>query len=338
MTQQTSAPLFENWSPEMSLAECVDGVWSPPRTVPCGELSIHPGAMGIQFAQSVFEGCKAFWDGEGDALTFRLQDHHDRIAASCERLRMPLPPRELFLEAIESQVRRKSSWTVPFSSEVLYIRPVLYGDDAHVMPLPSVRNTFVVLTAPLRMFPGRRLSLFAERQFSRAAPGGLGAVKTAASYAHQYFPSLRAREAGCDAVLWMDAETHSYVEEASTMNLFAVLDGKLVTPPLGGTILPGITRRSVLALATERHGWEIVERRIALDELAAAAEAGALTEVFTASTALGMQTVGRIVDDGREIILPPETPRREALQADLLAIQRGEADDPYGWTTRVRVS
>jgi branched-chain amino acid aminotransferase len=294
--------------------------------------------MGIQFGQSVFEGCKAFWDGKREVYIFRLKDHYERFVVSCNRLCMPAPPRDVFFEAVELLAGEKMSWTSPFTSDVLYIRPILYGEDFHVMPLPSSRSTLVVVTAPLRLFATKPLSLFAERNYSRAARGGLGYAKTAANYAHQYLPTQRAKEAGCDAVLWLDADTHSFIEEASTMNIFLLMEGKLVTPELGDTILAGITRRSVIQLAKERLELEVTERPISLEEVAETAERGVLTELFTSSTALGVRPVARIVDTERTIVFPEERPLMQRLQQDLLAVQRGEGPDPWGWRHTVAVA
>ncbi|HIF08295.1 MAG TPA: branched-chain amino acid aminotransferase [Gemmatimonadetes bacterium] len=338
MIEPTPLPIFEDWSPQMGVAQCVGGDWTPTRRVPNGKLPIHPGAMGIQFAQSIFEGCRAFWDGSGPARLFRIDEHYQRLVASCARLRMPVPPAPLFLEAVVNQVKDSASWTSPFSSETLYIRPLIFGEDDHVMPVASVRTTFVVLTAPLRLFPQKPLVLFAEREFSRSAPGGLGHAKTAANYAHQYLPTWRAKEAGCDAVLWLDSSTHERIEEASTMNIFMVIGNDLVTPALEDTVLSGITRRSIIQLARERHGLDVVERTISLTEVIELVGAGNLKEAFTASTALQIRPISRIVDGERVIDFPAETPWTNQLRADLNAIQRGEADDEWGWITSVPVS
>jgi branched-chain amino acid aminotransferase len=321
----------------MGMADCVDSDWTPPRQTACGKLPIHPGAMGIQFGQSVFEGCRAFWNGADPARLFRIDEHYSRLVTSCERLRMPVPPEQLFVEVVVNQLQGATNWSSPFPSETLYIRPVVFGQDDHVMPIPSARTTFVVLTAPLRLFPGKPLVLFAEREFSRAAKGGLGQAKTSANYAHQYLPTWRAKEAGCDAVLWLDAETHERIEEASTMNIFMVIGEELVTPSLQDTILSGITRRSIITLARERHELKVVERPITLTEVAKAIKEGTLTEAFTASTALQIRPIARIVNRERNIDFPQETPWMDRLRRDLDAIQRGAADDEWGWITEVPV-
>ena len=336
-TQKPSLPVFEDWSPQMGIAECTGGDWTPLRRVACGTLPVHPGAMGIQFGQSVFEGCKAFWNGTDPARLFRIDEHYRRLVASCDRLRMPVPPEQIFLEAVIGQVKDSASWSSPFSSETLYIRPLIFGEDDHVMPVPSVRSTFLVLTAPLRLFPDKPMVLFAERKFSRAAKGGLGHAKTSANYAHQYYPTWRAREAGCDGVLWLDSENHDRIEEASTMNIFMVIGEELVTPSLQDTILDGITRRSVITLARERHGLTVVERPITMNHVAAAADVGSLEEVYVTSTALQIRPVSCVVDGERRIDFPAETPWTNQLHQDLIAIQRGDADDEWGWISKVPV-
>ena len=338
MAEQPHPPLFEDWSPQMGISECVGSDWTPHRRVACGKLPVHPGSMGIQFGQSVFEGCKAFWNGTDPARLFRMDEHYKRLVASCERLLMPVPPEEIFLAAVVGQVEDSASWSSPFSSETLYIRPLVFGEDDHVMPLPSVHTTFVVLSAPFRLFPGKPLVLFAEREFSRAARGGLGHAKTSANYAHQYYPTWRAKEAGCDGVLWLDAETHDRIEEASTMNIFMVIGEELVTPSLQDTILAGITRRSVITLARERYGLTVVERSITLTEVAEAVEDGSLTEAFTTSTALQIRPISRVVDGERTIDFPEETPWTNRLHKDLIAIQRGDADDTWGWISEIPVT
>ena len=139
LEEQGRLPLFEDWSPQMGTAECTGSSWSPPRRVASGTLPVHPGAMGIQFGQSVFEGCKAFWNGKDPALLFRIDEHYKRLVASCDRLRMPAPPEEIFLEAVLGQVKDSASWSSPFSSETLYIRPLIFGQDHHCACFPTNR-------------------------------------------------------------------------------------------------------------------------------------------------------------------------------------------------------
>jgi branched-chain amino acid aminotransferase len=338
MAENLDPPIFEDWSPQMGIAKCVGNEWTLPRRVASGKLSIHPGAMGIQFGQSVFEGCKACWNRTGPARLFRMDEHYKRLVASCERLLMPVPPEEIFLAAVAGQAKDAASWSSPFSSVTLYIRPLIFGEDDHVMPLPSLRATFVVLSAPLRQSSDKGLVLFAEREFSRAARGGLGHAKTAANYAHQYYPTQRAKEAGCDGILWLDAETHDRIEEASTMNIFLVIGNDLVTPALQDTILSGITRRSVITLARERYGLEVIERPITLTEVTETVAAGNLKGAFTASTALQIRPISRIVDGERTIEFSEQTPLTNRLRADLDAIQRGDAADEWGWIREVPVT
>lgn len=326
-----AAPIFSGWSPMMAVADCADGQWSTCEVVPASATPVHPGAMAIQFGQSVFEGCRAHRHEHRGPLFFRLDDHHARLVASCERLCMPAPPRELFREALRAIVSRRSSWEQPFASATLYVRPIVFGTDDHVMPVLSSRYVFAVLTAPLRPFESPGLRLWVERRYSRAAPGGLGASKTAANYAHQLLPTARARAHGADAVLWLDCTRHAIVEEASTMNVFFVVSGRVITPALGDTVLAGITRRSVISLLAERVGVPIEQRDIEFDDLAAG-KAGTLEEVFCASTALGVQPIVELLD-GERRIAPRGTGLAARVRRELLSIQHGAA--PSAWVTEM---
>ncbi len=325
-------PIFSGWSPMMAVADYAEGQWSTCRVVPASAMPIHPGAMAIQFGQSVFEGCKAHRHEHRGPLAFRLDDHHARLSASCERLGMPAPPRELFREALGAVISRRSGWEQPFASSTLYVRPIIFGTDDHVMPLLSSRHVFAVLTAPLRAFESAGLRLWVERRYSRAAPGGLGASKTAANYAHQLLPTIRARAHGADAVLWLDCAAHSIVEEASTMNVFFLVSGRVITPALGDTVLAGITRRSVMAILTERVGLPVEERSIELDDLVAG-KAGRLEEVFCTSTALGVQPIVELLDGERRIAPSGSADLAARVRRELLSIQHGSA--PSAWLTEM---
>ena len=194
-------PMFEGFSLEMATARYKEGQWGEHQIVPTGTIAVHPGAMGIQFGQSAFEGCRAYTGSESgnQAFTFRIPDHHQRLIASCARLCIPPPPRGLFLAAINAMVGRKESWERPFASETLYIRPVVFGTDNGLIPNPSLNYMFAVLTAPLRPFQGEGVSLWIEREYSRSARGGLGASKTAANYAHQLSPCVFRRHSSTDS-------------------------------------------------------------------------------------------------------------------------------------------
>jgi branched-chain amino acid aminotransferase len=334
------ATIFRGWSPAMAVAECSDGHWGAGELVASGPVAMHPGAMAVQFGQSVFEGCRAHRHAERGALVFRLADHHARMVASCERLGMPAPPRALFEASVRAVVSRPESWDRPFASQALYIRPVVFGTDDHVMPVSSSRHVFAVLTAPLGAWDGDGLRLWVERRYSRAAPGGLGASKTAANYAHQLLPTQRARARGADAVLWLDCAAHAIVEEASTMNVFFVVSGRVITPALGDTVLAGITRRSALWILTERLGVPVEETAIEFDALVAG-RAGRLDEVFCASTALGVQPVVELIDGERRIWSagPPASPATglaARVRDELEAIQRGARAVP--WITEVALA
>lgn len=290
-------PVFEGWSGKMAVARFQQGQWTQACCEEQGVQPFHPGAMALQFGASVFEGCKAHRLDADTATTFRLRDNHARLQASCERLNMPCPSYEQYRDAIRLLVSDKASWASPFDSDWLYIRPIVMAMDDHIMPVTSSRCVFYVLTAPIRHFQTASFNLWIEQDYSRAAPGGLGAAKTAANYAHQLLPSALAKQHGCDAVIWMDPATHSTIEEASTMNVFFRVGQTVITPPLKDTILAGITRRSAIALM-QADGWQVIEQPVALKDLSNWIEREQLSEAFATSTALGVRTIDSLTYDG----------------------------------------
>jgi branched-chain amino acid aminotransferase len=286
-------PIFEGWAPVMSWAEYNDGVWSNPKAVSQGQIAIHPGAMALQFGSSLFEGGKAIRVSDRVAHGFRPDENYQRITRSCARLCMPAPSESLFMRSIEIAMSQASSWSSPIESEWLYIRPVIIGLDDHIMPIRASRYAFYVLVAPIRAFSPPSFNLWVEHRYSRAASGGLGYAKTAANYAHQLLSTVEAKRAECDAVVWLDANLHEFIEEASTMNLFFRVADQVITPVLTDTILPGITRQSVLALMQDS-GQPVIERAISITELMQWIEAGQLKEIFATSTALGVRHIDTI--------------------------------------------
>ncbi|WP_265705552.1 aminotransferase class IV [Verminephrobacter aporrectodeae] len=246
--------------------------------------------MALQFGASVFEGNKAYRGNDVQAHLFRLSEHFDRLKASADRLCLICPSHKLFVSAIEQAVAQRENWSRPFSSEWLYVRPVLVGLDDHIMPVISQECAFYVLVAPIRTFDPVTLTLSVISHQHRATPGGLGAAKTAANYAHQFQATQQEKVRGSDAVLWLSPLDDCTIEEASTMNIFFHLKSGVITPGLRDTILAGITRRSAIELLSDR-GITVQERDISIEEIKDAAMSGDLREAFVTSTALGVRTV-----------------------------------------------
>jgi len=313
--------------------------WHGARVEPYGPIALDPAAAALHYGQSVFEGLKAFRGADGALGLFRPTAHAARLASSAQRLCMPAPDQALVVEGMKALVAADADWVPDGPGTSLYLRPLLFATEAFLGVRPARSYALVVLASPVGGYFGgapRRLKLWVERERTRAAPGGVGAVKTGGNYAASLLAAEAARARGCDQVLWTDAATHRLAEEAGTMNFFARLGDAVVTPPLGDTLLAGVTRDSVLTLLREA-GVRVEERPLAIDELVAAGRAGALGEAFGTGTASVVAPVGELRWDGGALEIAdagPEAAGERARRA-LVAIQRGEAPDRHGWVERV---
>ena len=327
-------PVFEGWSATMAIANYENGQWGKLRVLPQEAQPIHPGAMALQFGASVFEGCKAYRAADNRANIFRLGDNYARLADSCARLCIPCPPYEMYAEAVRLNLCQRASWKLPFESDWLYIRPIAAALDDHIMPIMASRYAFYLLTAPIRPFQTRSLNLWIEQNYSRAAPGGLGAAKTGANYAHQLYPTAQAKKSGCDAVIWLDSFSHSTIEEASTMNIFFRVGNEIVTPELKDTILAGITRKSVIAILKDEN-WQVSERSITILEVLGWIRSGVLVEAFATSTALGVRTIDTLSFNGERLSSSKDPVLSKQLSQTLHDIYGGKIAQFVEWTTPV---
>lgn len=329
--------VFEGWSAKMAVADYESGQWGEAHVILQETQRIHPGAMALQFGASVFEGCKAYRATEDHANVFRLVENHARLMDSCARLCIPSPSYEMYAEAIRLVVSQTVSWKSPFESDWLYIRPVLIALDDHIMPVVSSRYTFYLLTAPIRSFQAPSFNLWIEPQYSRAAPGGLGAAKTGANYAHQLYPTMQAKRNGYDAVVWLDPFTHSTIEEASTMNIFFCVGNEIITPELKDTILAGITRRSVISLL-QKEGWKVSERAVTVSEILDWIQSGTLDEAFATSTALGVRTIDTLSFKGEQFSSSRNAAISMRLSQTLQDIYQGKVAQFREWTAPITMT
>lgn len=314
--------------------------WHGARIEPYAPLVLDPAAAVLHYAQAIFEGGKAFRGTDGRVRFFRLMDHCRRFERSATGLAMPPVPAAEMAQAIVELVRVEESWVPKGRGTALYIRPTLIATEAFLGVRAAERYLAFVLLSPVGAFWGgeglRPVRLWLEETRVRAAKGGIGEVKAAANYAASLPAALEARKRGYDQVLWTDAVRHEEIEEAGTMNVFVRIGDEIVTPPLDGTILPGMTRLSVLQLLRD---WEmpVSERALTVAELRAAAAAGTLREAFGAGTAAVVSPIGALGTARGEITIgdgqPGEVARR--LHAAITAIQYGEAEDRHGWTTEL---
>ena len=318
-----------------------DGRWQQPEVLPYGPVPVDPANATLHYGQAVFEGLKAFMGDDGTVRIFRPDMNYARLCDSCQRLCIPVPDADQFYGAMESLIQLDHGWIPRRRGQALYIRPLIFSDESHLEVRPSQRFRFLVMTAPVRAYfdeDAAAIDLKVEEQYTRSAPGGMGAAKTSGNYAASLFPGEEGRKQGFAQVLWLDGLEHRYVEEVGAMNIFFRIDGKVVTPSLVGTILPGVTRNSVIQLL-EDAGDPVDERRIEIDEVVAAIREGRMQECFGAGTAAIIAPVGGISYRGEHSSInnsqAGEVTRR--LYDEFTGIQLGEVPDRHGWNRLVTV-
>jgi len=328
------------FSDHMFLLDYKEGAgWRNARIVPFAPIALSPAASVLHYAQSMFDGLKAFRGVDGKVRIFRVDRHCARMAEGAVRLCMPSIDRELMREALIELVRVEKSWIPTSPGTALYLRPTQIATEPFLGVRPATEYLFFIITSPVGAYYSEGfgpVKIRIEDQYVRAAPGGLGAVKAAANYVASLLAAEEAKAAGFSQVLWTDAIEHAALEEVGTMNLFVRIGDEFATPALEGTILGGVTRDSVIALL-RRWGHTVNERRITVEELLSAHRSGRLKEVFGSGSAAVISPVGELgwkeqrfkVGDGT----PGEVSQR--LFKAITDIQYGAAPDPDGWTTIV---
>jgi branched-chain amino acid aminotransferase len=303
-------------------------------------LSLDPASAVLHYAQEIFEGLKAYRLADGGMAMFRADANAKRFRDSAQRMGMAQLPEELFLESIREVVRIDKDWFPSVEGGSLYIRPFMFASEVFLGVKPSAEYLYLVIVSPVGGYfksGASAISLWISQDYTRAAPGGTGAAKCGGNYATSLVAQAQAIERGCDQVVYLDAAERRWVEELGGMNVFFVFkDGSLQTPPLTGTILPGITRDSLLTLA-RAEGLTVREEPYAIDQWKADAQSGKLTEAFACGTAAVVSPIGRVVGPDGEFKMgaggPGQTTMR--IKQKLVDIQRGTAPDPHGWVTRL---
>ncbi|MEK0306604.1 branched-chain amino acid aminotransferase [Bifidobacterium favimelis] len=314
--------------------------WSDRRIEPYGPLKLDPGASVLHYAQEIFEGLKAYRREDGSIWLFRPDANAERFANSARRLYLPPLSTEDFLGSVAALVRRDAAWVPSRREYTLYMRPFMFASEAFLGVRAPKEVDYCVIASPSGpYFPGgvKPVSIWVEDKWFRTGPGGTGFAKCGGNYAASLLGEYRGIDHGCEQVCFVDAATRTYLEELGGMNMFAVhKDGHLETPSLTGTILPGVTRRSLIQLAQDE-GRDVVETMIALDELLADIRSGEVTEVFACGTAAIITPIGRFKSEGFDVPVADGGSGRVtlALRDRLLGIQLGEVEDPHDWMWRV---
>jgi branched-chain amino acid aminotransferase len=321
------------------------GGWTDLELAAYAPLLLDPGTAVLHYAQAVFEGLKAFRQVDGGVAAFRPAAHAARFRRSARRLALPELPEAVFLEAIDMLLEADHEWVPTAADHSLYLRPLLYAADVTLLVHPAAEVEFLLIASPSGpYFPRgvKPVTVWLSEEFSRAAPGGTGAAKTGGNYAGGLLAQAQAAEHGCEQVVWLDAYEHRWVEEMGGMNLFFVFgrdgDARLLTPPLTGTLLPGVTRDSLLMLGRDL-GYATDEGRISVDEWRAGCADDSLTEVFACGTAAVITPVGAVKSErGSWTVGEGEPgPVSMRLRQALVDIQRGAAPDPHEWMYPVRM-
>ncbi|ABD27107.1 branched chain amino acid aminotransferase apoenzyme [Novosphingobium aromaticivorans DSM 12444] len=313
--------------------------WHDARVVPYGPIALDPAAAVLHYAQEIFEGLKAYRLADGGIALFRPEANAQRFNASARRLAMPELPEDLFVEAVRQQVLADKDWFPTVEGGSMYLRPFMFASEAFLGVRPARQYKFMVIASPAGNYfkSGAPAVSIWVSDYTRAAPGGTGAAKCGGNYAASLVPTAEAFSRGHDQVLFLDAAEHKWVEELGGMNLFFVFDdGSILTPELTGTILPGITRSSLLTLAAEE-GLTVREGRYSLDQWKADAASGKLIETFACGTAAVVTPVGKVASRDGEFTIGSGGPGQltQKLRQKLVGIQRGEIADTHGWVSRI---
>ncbi len=313
--------------------------WKNPRIEPYQSIPLDPAALVLHYGQEVFEGLKAYRWSNGDIYLFRPRMNFDRLNRSARRLCMPALDIDFSLEALRQLIRLEKEWVPSAPMTSLYIRPNMIATEPALGIQISRKYLFYILLGPVGVYYPQGFNpvdIYVEEKYTRAAPGGLGEAKTLANYAASLLATKESHDLGFTQVLWLDAVERKYAEEVGTSNIFFYIGDELITPPLHGTILPGVTRDSVLYIARK---WKmrVSERRINLDEVLSALETGKLKEIFATGTAAVISPVGKLACHGQNFTINEGKvgSLAQKLYDHIVGIQYGKIQDPYGWMEKV---
>jgi branched-chain amino acid aminotransferase len=332
-----------NFTDHMLIAEWTPSAgWHDARITAYGPLTLDPATAVLHYAQEIFEGMKAYRHADGSVWTFRPEANGARMARSARRLALPELPVEDFVATVDTLVQVDERWVPDAAGEKsLYLRPFMFASEAFLGVRPAKHVTYMVIASPAgSYFAGglKPVSLLVAEHHTRAAVGGMGAAKTGGNYASSLAPQQQAIDKGFDQVVFLDAIERKYVEELGGMNLYFVHDdGTIVTPELTGTILEGVTRASIVELASTI-GHKVEERRFSIDEWRHGVASGRITEVFACGTAAVVTPVGRLVWHEEEVdssVAGDAGPVTRQIRQALVDIQYGRAEDTFGWMHRV---
>jgi branched-chain amino acid aminotransferase len=331
-TDFNDLPFGKNFADHMFVADYADGEWKNFQIIPYGDIAMSPAIMALHYGQAFFEGIKAYKHADGTVSIFRPDKNAIRFNKSAERLCMPTLPEDIFVQSIAAVVDIDRDWIPSQANHALYIRPFMFATDPFLGVRPSLTYKYIVLTGPVGPYFTKPMRVKIETHYTRAAEGGMGFAKSAGNYSSSLLPARTAADEGFDQLIWTDAKEHKYIEEMGAANVMFLLDGKLVTAEAKDTILDGVTRDSVIALAKE-WGIPVEERKVSIAEILEGAKNGKLTDAFGAGTAATIAPVASLTYNGEEYFLnDPATRDFSNKVFDTLdAIKYGRTEDTRGW-------
>jgi branched-chain amino acid aminotransferase len=313
--------------------------WHDARIVPYGEISLSPAAMCLHYGQEIFEGLKAYRRSDGGVQLFRPDENYKRLNNSAKRMVIPEIDEEFMIEATKKLVEIEKDWVPHTDGASLYIRPFIFATDPYVGVRPADHYLFLIILSPSGAYYSTGLNpvkIYVENNYVRAVRGGTGFAKTAANYAISLKGQQEAHDQDYEQVLWLDGVERKYIEEVGSMNIFFVIDGEVITPELQGSVLPGITRKSALEVCKSK-GIKATERRITIQEVAEAYDAGKLDEVFGTGTAAVISPVGHLKWGDKVMTINDNKIGKisQMLYDTMTGIQWGKIEDTFGWTVKI---
>ena len=322
----------QHTSDHMLVCDYTDDEWKQAEIIPYGAFTLAPTSLLFHYGQTIFEGMKAFRTTDGRVHIFRPDKHYQRLVRTATRMCMPVVPRELFFDGLRTLIDLDREWAPAREGAALYIRPFQFATDTRMRVRASASYRYAVICSPAGGYFPRPVRVKVEREYVRAAPGGTGFAKCGGNYGGAFYPTEMAKTEGYDQVLWTDARDHEYIEESGMMNVFFVIGDTLVTPPLTDTILDGITRDSLITLASDE-GIKVEQRRISVREIEKGLGNGTVREAFGAGTAAVVSPIQTIGIDGRDHHLPVcgEGGLALRLKAMIDDIRYGRRPDVHGW-------
>lgn len=330
-------PFGKIFSDHMFVMDFKDGKWQQPTIVPFGNLQFHPATSALHYGQAIFEGLKAQKNDAGEVLIFRPDMNAKRFNESAKRMCMQEVPEEIFMDGLKTLIDLDKDWVPSNEGQSLYIRPFMIATDDYVGIRPSENYKFIIITCPVGAYYAEPVKVKIETYYTRAAEGGVGRAKAAGNYAASLYPAKLAAEEGFRQLVWTDAKTHTFIEEAGTMNVVFVINNKIITPDeTKDTILKGVTKRSVLQIAKD-WGYEVEERPVTVVEVIEAMKNGTLQDAFGAGTAATIAPISHIGYDGTTYELPAIEGREfsNKVKDYIDSYKKGLVEDKYNWLFKV---